>query len=153
LVVQINERSRVMLLSDGVTWRSRTWRLEQLVDGAWCTHSTWRSADMLRWLIKGKAIGPVDASATAVLDGLPPRVDRALAAQPPIRKRASTAVQVPEATTTAPAPREVPAAKAPAPKRSVTKAGKLSYAMKRELEIQQRARELESYAFWRRKLR
>ncbi|WP_354259175.1 hypothetical protein [Bradyrhizobium sp. F1.13.3] len=118
MVAQLNGRWRVMLLSDGVTRRSRTWCVDQLVDGAWCTHTTLRSADMLRWLMQGEAIGPVDATAAAVLERLPPRVDvhvavkakpvAVLAARPP--RVHSPAVAKAKQVAVAPAARAAPIA-------------------------------------------
>jgi len=75
LVAQLNASWRVMLLWDGVKWSSRTWRLEKLVDGEWCNCITTRSADMLRWSIKGDAVGILDAGVPAILAALPARVD------------------------------------------------------------------------------
>ncbi|MGY3082135.1 hypothetical protein ACVWZZ_008543 [Bradyrhizobium sp. LM6.10] len=142
LVAQLNDRWRVMLLFDGITWSRRTWRVEQLVDDAWCTHTTLRSADMLRWLIMGEAIGPVEAAAAAVLAALPPRVNVRAAAKAEPVVRAPVARAAPIAFT-APAVMRIPAK----PESIQDAAGRERMAIERASVDEERAGAEERY--WR----
>jgi hypothetical protein len=75
IVVQINSAWRLVLLHNQATWKRRAWMVQNIVDGVWCDHFQTRSAEMLRWMIGGKAVGRLDASVAEILAALPPRVD------------------------------------------------------------------------------
>jgi hypothetical protein len=75
IVVQINSAWRLVLLHDQATWNRRAWMVQNIVDGVWCDHFHTRSAEMLRWMIGGKAVGRLDAGVPEILAALPPRVD------------------------------------------------------------------------------
>jgi hypothetical protein len=74
LVAQLNERWRIVIVSDRAAWRRPAWMLQQLIDDAWQDHTAVRASGMLRDLVRAYA-GRVDASAAEILDALPKRVD------------------------------------------------------------------------------
>ena len=84
LVAQLNQRWRVVIVSDRVAWRRRAWLLQQLVDDAWHDRAAIRTSETLRALVQAQA-GRVDADADAILAALPERVD--------LRVRRSTALK------------------------------------------------------------
>jgi hypothetical protein len=74
LVAQLNERWRVVLVSDQNTWRRPAWMIQRMVDGAWRDQAAVRASGMLRDIVRAK-VGRVDATAVKILDALPERVD------------------------------------------------------------------------------
>jgi hypothetical protein len=74
LVVQVNARWCVVVVSDRVAWRRRAWMLQQLVDDAWQDRAAVRTSETLRGLVKAHA-GRVNAGVPAILAELPERAD------------------------------------------------------------------------------
>jgi hypothetical protein len=74
IVAQLNASWRIIVALDQVTWRRRSWVLQQLVEDVWCDRAAARTGETLRSIALARA-GSVDADAAAILDALPPRVD------------------------------------------------------------------------------
>jgi hypothetical protein len=74
LIAQLNASWRVVLVEGPNPFGRRAcWLLQKLDDGAWGNNSVVRSADLLRWLVKGA--GEIDPAAATVLAELPARCD------------------------------------------------------------------------------
>jgi len=95
LVAQINPSWRVILVSDREPWKEwPAWMIQRLVDDTWRDQAAFRSAEMLRGFVKGRA-GKIDPAARAILNALPkltPRWPRRLVP----RKRPPKQVDPPE---------------------------------------------------------